>query len=336
MHLNGAGARKQPHLLRERREAKQLHCYEHARSYCHHLDWKRIPLPGSGLELSYGPWLRRKCSFLNAFPCPMARFRAPGRKRDSGVVLVLEHRGKRADVPLFYFPAGPRRHTGLPSKLAYLYSQFDADSETQVRFHRCCTLATSTRDGLTPLAVEHPAQWLCRVGLQLFGRWLGGLCFLFFRLTHYGCDRLKFFAVAKVHQFYAHRVAAGFANFFDARAHHLAFVRDQHDLVCFANCERTNHFAGFFAGLHGDDSFAAARLPPVIIKRRAFADSIFASDEQHGVWIDNGVGHDMVAFLRANSPNADSVAALIAQLFFMEAQAHSVCCDEDDLVVAVR
>ena len=151
MHLNGAGppsARKQPRLLRERREAKQLHCYEHARSYCYHLDWKRIPLPGSGLELSYGPWLRRKCSFLNAFPRPMARFRAPGRERDSGVVLVLEHRGKRADVPLFYFPARSGWHPGLSSELAYLHSQFDPDPQTQVRFHRSRPLATPTRSWL--------------------------------------------------------------------------------------------------------------------------------------------------------------------------------------------
>src|SRR5207245_5619234 len=150
MHLNGAGppsARKQPRLLRERRETKQLHCYEHARFYCYHLDWKRIPLPGSGLELSYGPWLRRKCSFLNAFPCPMARFRAPGRERDSGVVLVLEHRGKRADVPLFYFPARSGWHPGLSSELAYLHSQFDADSQTQVRFHGSRPLAAPARIG---------------------------------------------------------------------------------------------------------------------------------------------------------------------------------------------
>src|SRR6266436_7060624 len=185
------------------------------------MGWKGIPVSRSGLELSYGSRLRWKRSFLDAFPCPMARLGATTRKCHPSLFLVLEHCRERADVPVFYFPAGPRRHTGLPAKLAYLYSQFDADSETQVRFHRCCTLATSTRDGLTPLAVEHPPQWPCRVGLQLFGRWLGGLCFLFFRLTHYGCDRLKFFAVAKVHQFYAHRVAAGFANIFDARAHHL-------------------------------------------------------------------------------------------------------------------
>src|SRR5206468_3673383 len=69
---------------------------------------------------------------------------------------------------------------------------------------------------------------------------------------------LKFFTVAQVHQFYAHRVATGFANFFDPGAHHLAFVRDQHNLVCFANCERANHVAGFLAGSHRDDAFAAA------------------------------------------------------------------------------
>src|SRR5207247_8342885 len=94
--------------------------------------------------------------------------------------------------------------------------------------------------------------------------------------------------------------------------------------------------AGFFAGSHRDDAFAAARLSPVIIEWRSFADAIFAGDQQHGVWIDDGDCHNMIGLLRANSPDADGVAALIAQLFLMEAQAHSVFCDEDDLVVAVR
>src|SRR5881397_2694929 len=101
-----------------------------------------------GLELYYGSRFYRERSFLYAFPCPMARLGATGRKCHPSLFLVLEHCRKRADVPLFYFPTGPHRHTGLPSKLAYLHSQFDADTETQVRFHRCCTLATSTRNGL--------------------------------------------------------------------------------------------------------------------------------------------------------------------------------------------
>src|SRR6266542_1471356 len=112
------------------------------------------------------------------------------------------------------------------------------------------------------------------------------LHFLFFHLTHNRRDRLKFLAVAEVHEFHTHCVAAGLANLFDACAHHLAFVRDQHNLVCFANCKRANDVAGFFAGSHRDDALTAARLPPVIIKRRAFANSIFTGAQQHGVWID--------------------------------------------------
>jgi hypothetical protein len=77
-------------------------------------------------------------------------------------------------------------------------------------------------------------------------------------------------------------------------------------------------------------------LPPVIIEWRPFANSIFAGDQQHGVWIDNGDGHYVVAFLGANSPNADRVAALIAQLFFVKSQAHSILGDEHDLVIAIR
>jgi len=156
----------------------------------------------------------------------MARLGATGRKCHPSLLLVLEHCRKRADVPVFYFPARPSRHTGLPSKLAYLYSQFDADTETQVRFHRCCTLATSTRNGLVHCQWRILRDSFAALRLRFFGGWFGGLRFLFFRLTHYRRDCLKFLAVAEVHEFYAHRVAAGLANFFDPSAHHLTFVCD--------------------------------------------------------------------------------------------------------------
>src|SRR5882724_7336576 len=300
------------------------------------MDREGIPIPWPGLELSYDSRLYRERFVLNAFPRAMARVRAAGRKRHPSLVLVLEYRRKRPDVRLFYFPTRSGRHPGLSAKLSYLHSQPDAHPEAQVRFHGRRTVATPTRNGIMQAAKILDARASAALRLRFLARRLGSLRFLFFRLTDHRRDRLKLFTVAKVHQFYTHRVAAGLTNLFDPGSHHLAFVRDQHDLVCFANCERANHVAGFLAGSHRDDAFAAARLPPVIIKRRPLADSIFASDEQHSVWIDNGVGHDMVAFLRANSPNADSVAALIAQLFFMEAQAHSVFRDQDDLVVAVR
>src|SRR4030095_14752330 len=164
---------------------------------------------------------------------------------------------------------------------------------------------------------------------------LGGLGF-FFRLTDDWRNRLKLFAVAEIHQFYAHRVSAGFANFFDSRAYHLAFVGDEHDFVSATDRKCTNHVTGFLTGFHSNDAFAAARLPPVIIEPRPFATSIFAGDQQHGVWIDNGDRHDVIAFPRANSPNADCIAALIAQLFFVKSQAHSILGDEHDLVIAIR
>ncbi len=47
------------------------------------------------------------------------------------------------------------------------------------------------------------------------------------------------------------------------------------------------------------------------------------------------IADDQIAFFRANPPNADRVAALIAQLLFVETQAHSFLGDEDDFVVAV-
>src|SRR5204862_6421672 len=89
-------------------------------------------------------------------------------------------------------------------------------------------------------------------------------------------------------------------------------------------------------GFHRDNAFAAARLTPVFVERRALTDSVLTSHKEHRVRIDNGNSNDVIVFLRANSPNADGVAALIAQLLFMETQAHSFSGDEHDLVVAVR
>src|SRR5206468_6917363 len=95
------------------------------RTYRYYLDREGIPIPWSGLELSYGPWLHRERSFLDAFPCPMARFRTAGRKRHSSLVLVLEHCRERSDVSLFYFPTRSGWHSRLPPELDDLHSQFD-------------------------------------------------------------------------------------------------------------------------------------------------------------------------------------------------------------------
>jgi hypothetical protein len=79
----------------------------------------------------------------------MGRLGAAGRKRDSGVVLVLEHRWKRPHVLLLHFPAGSGWHSGLSPKLAYLHSQSDAYPETKVRPDSSRTFATPTRNRLT-------------------------------------------------------------------------------------------------------------------------------------------------------------------------------------------
>ena len=68
----------------------------------------------------------------------------------------------------------------------------------------------------------------------------------------------------------------------------------------------------------------------------AFADAVFAGDEQHGVVVHQRGGDDVVALLRPDAPDADGVAALVAQLFFVEADAHAFVGDEHDLVEAAR
>ena len=120
--------------------------YEHIRTDRSHVGWEGIPIPRLGLELYNGSRFYRERSFLDAFSCPMARVGATRREYNSSFVLVLEHCRKHADVPVLYFPAGPRWDPGLSPKLAHLHSQLDADSETQVRFHGCRTIATPTRN----------------------------------------------------------------------------------------------------------------------------------------------------------------------------------------------
>src|SRR5215813_15042153 len=81
-----------------------LIAYEHTCTHCYYMDREGIPISWLGLELSHGPWLHWERSFLDAFPCTMARLGTTGRKRYPSVVLVLEHRGKRSHVYLLYFP----------------------------------------------------------------------------------------------------------------------------------------------------------------------------------------------------------------------------------------
>jgi len=85
------------------RSPNRLIAYEHTHNYCYHLDRKGISVPWSGLELPHGSRLRRERSLLDAFPRPVACFRAAGRKCDSSIVLVLEHRWERNHVPLLRF-----------------------------------------------------------------------------------------------------------------------------------------------------------------------------------------------------------------------------------------
>ena len=81
-------------------------------------------------------------------------------------------------------------------------------------------------------------------------------------------------------------------------------------------------------------AFAAARLHAVLVESGALADAVFAGDEQHGVLVHEGRADDVVALLRADAPDADRVAALVAQFLLVEANAHAVVRDEHDFVEA--
>src|ERR1043166_7675287 len=69
--------------------------YEHTRTYRNHLDRQRVPVPWAGLELPRYPRPNRERDVFDAFPCAMDCLRAAGRKRDPGLILVLEHRRQR-------------------------------------------------------------------------------------------------------------------------------------------------------------------------------------------------------------------------------------------------
>ena len=77
---------------------------------------------GLGLELPHGPWLHWERSFLDAFPCPMARVRETGRKRYPSLVLVLEYCRKRTHVCLLYFPTRSGWDSRVSPELTDLHS----------------------------------------------------------------------------------------------------------------------------------------------------------------------------------------------------------------------
>ena len=110
------------------------------------MGWPGTSLSRSRLELSRYSRPNRERDFFDAFPCPMARFGAAGRKRHPGIVLVLEHRRQRHDVSLFYLSTRSGRNSRVSAKLDDLHPQFDADPKTEVRFHRRRALAKTARD----------------------------------------------------------------------------------------------------------------------------------------------------------------------------------------------
>src|SRR5438046_6989325 len=102
----------------------------------------------SGLELSCDPWLDWERHFFDAFPGAMVGIGAERRKRDSGSILVLEHRRKPDHVFVFSLSARSSRRDRVFAELDHLYSQFDADSEATSRIYRSDCVTTSARKQL--------------------------------------------------------------------------------------------------------------------------------------------------------------------------------------------
>src|SRR3712207_5537251 len=115
-------------------------------------------------------------------------------------------------------------------------------------------------------------------------------------------NRLQLLGAAEIHQLYAHRVSAHGPDLAHARADHLTFVCDEHELVSIGDGERADDVAGFLTSLHGDDAFAAARLAAVIIERSALADAVLARDQQHRILVHDRTRDHVIAFFRTNAP----------------------------------
>jgi len=149
-------------------------------------------------------------------------------------------------------------------------------------------------------------------------------------------NALEVFSFAEVDEFDSLGVASGFTDFRDAGADHLALVGDEHEFVGIANGEGTGDSAGFLGGFHRDDALSAAGLDAVFLEAGAFAEAVFSGDEKLGVLVHDGGGDDVVAFFRADAPDADRVAALVAHFFLVEADALAAVGDENNFVLAVR
>src|ERR1044071_8022537 len=95
--------------------------YGHTRTYRYPLGRERIPGFRSRLELPHDSGIHRQRSFLDEVPRPMGRFRTTGRKCDSDLVLVLEHRRKPADVRILHFSTRSCWHSRLSSEFVDLH-----------------------------------------------------------------------------------------------------------------------------------------------------------------------------------------------------------------------
>src|SRR5204863_985678 len=126
------------------------------------------------------------------------------------------------------------------------------------------------------------------------------------------------FSPSRKVKLHSHGIAAGLTYFLYPRANELTLGGDEHQLISIGDRERSDDMAGLVSRLHRDDAFAAARLLPVIIKRRPFSDPVLARNQQHRRRINDRAGNNMIIFLRANSPHSDGIASLITQLLFMK------------------
>src|SRR5579871_4485586 len=173
--------------------------------------------------------------------------------------------------------------------------------------------------------------WRRRLGLlALFSHFR----FLLLLFADDAGDGDEFIAFVEIDELDALGVAAGNADVFTIGADGLALRRREHDLIRIGNAKSADNAADFVGGLHRDDALAATALDAVFVKRRAFADAVFAGDEQRSVGIHDFHADHIVTLVRTDAPVADGGAAHVARFFFVEPDAHAVLGDEDDLVVA--
>src|SRR5215831_19150815 len=122
----------------------------------------------------------------------------------------------------------------------------------------------------------------------------------------------------------------------DMEPDHLAFRRDDQDVVAVAHLEHRDDVAVATAGLDVDDPLAGAPLQPILLEGGALAVAALGDRENADALQHDVGGDDLVALVELDALHAAGPAAHRAHLFLREANAHPELGRDHHLALAVR